>query len=61
MGLRTSGSTIPLAVYGLPLGLLVAGELLERIGIAPTLPLYGPGGSLALLLLGVAWRPQRRS
>jgi predicted MFS family arabinose efflux permease len=50
-----------LAVFGLPLGLLLAGALIERLGVAFTFALFGAGGVLAGLFLAVAWRRLTRS
>lgn len=50
MGLRT------LAVYGLPIGLLAAGPLLERAGFVATATLYGIAGLLCTLLILLRWR-----
>jgi MFS family permease len=45
-----------LAVYGLPLGLLASGALIERIGYAPTIATLAAVGLLFTLLAGIAWR-----
>ena len=50
MGLRQ------LAVFGLPLGLLISGPLIEWTGIGPTFSLYGVVGFLATLWIGWASR-----
>lgn len=50
MGLRT------LAVYGLPIGLWIAGPLIERIGFGATAMLYGGAGGLVTLALLLRWR-----
>ena len=50
MGMRTQ------AVYGLPLGLLVAGPLIERVGLPATATLYGVGGLACILLIAWRWR-----
>lgn len=50
MGLRT------LAVYGLPLGLLCSGPLIDRAGFAATASLYGLAGIAATLLVLFMWR-----
>jgi predicted MFS family arabinose efflux permease len=44
------------AIYGLPLGLLPAGALIDQIGFAPTISLYGCLGVVATLAIGVRWR-----
>jgi MFS family permease len=50
MGVRT------LAVYGLPLGLLTAGALIERIGYPLTITAAAATGLLFTLLIGLRWR-----
>lgn len=50
MGMRTQ------AVYGLPIGLLVAGPLIDRLGFAATATLYGGVGVACTLLLATRWR-----
>ena len=50
MGLRM------LAIYGLPLGLLAAGALIDRIGFAPTATLYCSVGLTLTLLIALRWR-----
>lgn len=50
MGLRQ------LAVFGLPVGLLISGPLIEWIGIGPTFSLYGLFGFLVTLWIWWAWR-----
>lgn len=50
MGMRT------LAVYGLPIGLLIAGPLIGRIGFAGTATLYGCLGAVATLTILLRWR-----
>ena len=45
-----------LAVYGLPLGLMASGALIERIGYAPTIATLAAVGLLFTLLAGVTWR-----
>jgi MFS family permease len=44
-----------LAVYGLPLGLMAAGALIEWIGITPTLVIYGTAGLVPILAVMVLW------
>jgi predicted MFS family arabinose efflux permease len=51
MGMRTQ------AVYGLPLGLLVAGPLIERVGFAAAATLYGAAGLACTLLIAWRWGP----
>ena len=50
MGVRT------LAVYGLPLGLLASGVLIERIGFSTTVTVYCAVGLACTLLIGTRWR-----
>ncbi len=50
MGVRT------LAVYGLPLGLMLAGDLIERFGYHTTLILYCSSGLLITLLTATKYR-----
>jgi hypothetical protein len=50
MGMRT------LAVYGLPVGLLIAGPLVETFGFAATAALYGSFGTMAALAILLRWR-----
>jgi hypothetical protein len=50
MGVRT------LAIYGMPLGLMASGALVERIGYPLTISVYSAAGLLFTLLIGVRWR-----
>ena len=50
MGIRT------LAVYGLPLGLLASGALIERIGFPATVTVYCLVGLACTLLICARWR-----
>jgi len=50
MGVRT------LAVYGLPLGLMASGALIERIGYPLTISVSAAVGLLFTLLIGLKWR-----
>jgi hypothetical protein len=50
MGVRT------LAVYGLPLGLMASGALIDRIGFAVTVTVYCMIGLVFTLLIGIRWR-----
>lgn len=50
MGVRT------LAVYGMPLGLMASGALIERIGYPLTISLFAAVGLLFTLLIGIRWR-----
>jgi Na+/melibiose symporter-like transporter len=45
-----------LAVYGLPIGLLLSGPLIERIGFSATASLYSLLGIVFTLLIAVCWR-----
>lgn len=45
-----------MAIYGVPLGLLIAGFLIERFGFAATAQLYCIAGIGLTLLIGVFWR-----
>jgi hypothetical protein len=45
-----------LAIWGLPLGLVVAGPLIPWIGYAPTVVLYCGLGIAATLAIGYRWR-----
>jgi hypothetical protein len=45
-----------LAIYGLPLGLLAAGALIDRIGFVPTATLYCGIGITLTLLIALRWR-----
>ena len=47
-----------LAVYGLPLGLLAAGQLVTRIGYATTSALYAVVGIACIVLIGLRWRDE---
>jgi hypothetical protein len=44
------------AIYGLPLGLLPAGALIDRISFVPTVSLYCAIGVLATLAIALRWR-----
>src|SRR6185312_17091525 len=50
MGLRM------MAIYGMPIGLLAAGVLVERIGFVPTASLYCLVGLVVTLLIALRWR-----
>jgi hypothetical protein len=50
MGMRT------LAIYGLPIGLLVSGPVIARWGFPATAALYGGAGCLGTLLVLLVWR-----
>lgn len=51
MGMRTQ------AIYGLPIGLLLAGPLIERVGFSAAATLYGVSGLICTLLIVWRWRP----
>src|SRR5260370_2363945 len=59
MGVRT------LAVYGMPLGLMASGALIERIGYPLTISVSAAVGLLFTLLIWIKWRatmwPPRRA
>ena len=50
MGVRT------LAIYGMPLGLMASGVLIERIGYAATISVFAGVGLVFTLLIGIRWR-----
>jgi predicted MFS family arabinose efflux permease len=50
MGLRM------LAIYGLPIGLLIAGQLIPRIGYAATATVYCALGLACTALIAMHWR-----
>jgi hypothetical protein len=54
---RVMGMRI-LAVYGLPIGLLAAGPLIEFFGFAATGTLYASFGLAATAAIGLYWRAQ---
>jgi MFS family permease len=45
-----------LAIYSLPVGLLVAGPLIEQIGFRVTATIYATAGLALTVLIGVRWR-----
>jgi predicted MFS family arabinose efflux permease len=45
-----------MAIYSLPIGLLVAGPLIERVGFAPTATLYAAVGLFFTLFIALRWR-----
>jgi predicted MFS family arabinose efflux permease len=47
-----------LAIYGLPLGLLAAGELVSRMGFAATGTLYAASGLLLIVMIVLHWRAE---
>jgi len=44
------------AVYGLPLGLMASGFLIEHIGSGPTISALSAIGLALTLLIGIRWR-----
>jgi hypothetical protein len=50
MGVRT------LAVYGMPLGLMGAGVLIERVGYSLTVSVCCAVGLVSTVLIGIRWR-----
>jgi hypothetical protein len=47
-----------LAIYGLPVGLLTAGALIERIGFYTTLMAYGLIGVVCTIAIATYWRSE---
>ena len=45
-----------MVIYGLPIGLLVAGSLIEKIGFAATASLYAALGIVFMLIVVLKWR-----
>jgi hypothetical protein len=45
-----------MVIYGLPLGLLAAGSLIDLIGFAATATLYAASGLALMLLIALNWR-----
>ena len=50
MGVRT------LAIYGMPLGLMASGVLIERVGYPSTISAFAAVGLVFTLLIGIRWR-----
>ncbi len=50
MGVRT------LAIYGMPLGLMTSGALIERLGYSLTISAFSLVGLLFTLVIGIKWR-----
>ncbi len=44
-----------LAVYGLPMGLLLGGVLIEWLGVPTTFTLYGAAGLVVVLIIALRW------
>tara|TARA_A100001037_G_C14837839_1_gene495129 strand:- start:349 stop:690 length:342 start_codon:yes stop_codon:yes gene_type:complete len=51
---RVSGVRM-LAVYGLPMGLLLGGVLIEWLGVPTTFTLYGASGLVVVLIIALRW------
>jgi hypothetical protein len=47
-----------LAVYALPIGLLAAGALIQRLGYVPTVAIYCTVGIGSAVLIALRWRDQ---
>ncbi|MGW1421215.1 MFS transporter [Bradyrhizobium manausense] len=45
-----------MVIYGLPIGLLTAGSLIDLIGFSATGSLYAAGGFIAMLAIAIRWR-----
>ena len=45
-----------MAIYSLPVGLLAAGALIERIGFAATATLYAAVGLIFTIVIALRWR-----
>ena len=45
-----------MAIYSLPVGLLIAGALIERIGFAATATLYAALGLVCTIIIALRWR-----
>jgi len=45
-----------MAIYGLPLGLLLAGAMIDRIGFAMAITLLATVGAALTLAIGLRWR-----
>jgi hypothetical protein len=45
-----------MVIYGLPLGLLAAGSLIDLIGYSATGTLYAVAGLVAMLAIALHWR-----
>ena len=45
-----------MVIYGLPIGLLVAGSLIDIIGYSATGSLYAAAGFIAMLAIAIRWR-----
>ena len=45
-----------MVIYGLPIGLLAAGSLIDVIGYSATGSLYAAAGLIAMLAIAIRWR-----
>jgi len=45
-----------LAVYGMPLGLMASGAVIDGTGFLATVTLYGVVGLVFTVLIGLRWR-----
>jgi hypothetical protein len=45
-----------MVIYGLPLGLLAAGSLIDLIGYSATGTLYAASGLISMLAIALYWR-----
>ena len=45
-----------MVIYGLPIGLLAAGSLIDIIGYSATGSLYAAAGLVAMLAIAIRWR-----
>jgi len=45
-----------MVIYGLPIGLLIAGSLIEKIGYAASASLYAALGVVFMLAVAIRWR-----
>jgi hypothetical protein len=45
-----------MVIYGLPIGLLIAGSLIEKIGFAPTASIYAALGIMFMIAVALRWR-----
>jgi hypothetical protein len=47
-----------MAIYGMPVGLLIAGVMIDLIGFSATATLYAALGLLFTLVIAVRWRAE---
>jgi len=45
-----------MVIYGLPIGLLIAGNLIEKIGFAATASIYAALGVMLMTIVALRWR-----